>query len=66
MPAKEKKNECLILYRLNLENGLEAADKLKGEGFNEAEAIQIDVSNSEPVKAGLCQKYCKTKVAYLK
>jgi NAD(P)-dependent dehydrogenase (short-subunit alcohol dehydrogenase family) len=35
----------------NLENGLKAVEKLNAEGLNKIEAIQIDVSNDESVKA---------------
>ncbi|WP_300666324.1 SDR family NAD(P)-dependent oxidoreductase, partial [Fluviicola sp.] len=34
----------------NLENGIEAVNKLKGEGIHHVEAIQLDVTNDESVK----------------
>jgi NAD(P)-dependent dehydrogenase (short-subunit alcohol dehydrogenase family) len=41
----------IYLGSRNLENGLEAVEKLKTEGLTNLEAIQLDVSNDESVKA---------------
>jgi NAD(P)-dependent dehydrogenase (short-subunit alcohol dehydrogenase family) len=41
----------IYLGSRNLENGLEAVEKLKAESLTNLEAIQIDVSNDESVKA---------------
>jgi len=41
----------IYLGSRNLKNGLEAAEKLKAEGFSKVEAIQIDVNSTESVKA---------------
>jgi NAD(P)-dependent dehydrogenase (short-subunit alcohol dehydrogenase family) len=46
-----QKEHYIYLGSRNLENGLEAVEKLKAEGLNEVEAIQIDVSDDESVKA---------------
>ena len=46
-----QKGYHVYLGSRNLENGQEAVEKLKAEGLNEVEAIQIDVSNDESVKA---------------
>ncbi len=35
----------------NLENGLEAVEKIKAEGLTNVEAIEIDVTNQQSVKA---------------
>ncbi|MEH2329781.1 SDR family oxidoreductase [Nostoc sp.] len=54
---------CYIyLGSRNLKNGLEAVEKLKAEGLNEVEAIQIDVSNQESVKAARAEIGKKTEV----
>lgn len=44
----------------NLENGREAIEKLKAEGLSYVEAIQIDVSDSESVKAARAEVGKKT------
>jgi NAD(P)-dependent dehydrogenase (short-subunit alcohol dehydrogenase family) len=46
-----QKGYYVYLGSRNLENGTEAVEKLKAEGLNEAEAVQIDVSDDESVKA---------------
>jgi len=57
-----QKGYYIYLGSRNLENGLEAVEKLKAEGLNEAEAIQIDVSNDESVKAARVEIGKKTEV----
>ncbi len=44
-----QKGYYIYLGSRNLENGLEAVEKLKAEGLNEVEAIQIDVTDPEGV-----------------
>ena len=44
-----QKGYYIYLGSRNLENGLEAVEKLKAEGLNEVEAIKIDVSDDESV-----------------
>ena len=46
-----QKGYYIYLGSRNLENGLEAVEKLKAEGLSEVEAVQIDVSDDESVKA---------------
>jgi short-subunit dehydrogenase len=46
----------------NLENGQEAVEKLKAEGLNEVEAIQIDIANQESVNAARNEIGKKTDV----
>ena len=46
----------------NLDNGLAAVEKLKAEGLNEVEAIQLDVTNDESVKAARAEIGKKTEV----
>jgi NAD(P)-dependent dehydrogenase (short-subunit alcohol dehydrogenase family) len=52
----------IYLGSRNLENGLEAVEKLKAEGLTNVEAIQIDVSNDESVKAARVEIGKKTEV----
>ncbi len=52
----------IYLGSRNLENGLEAVEKLKAKGLNNLEAIQIDVSNDESVKAARAEIGKKTEV----
>jgi NAD(P)-dependent dehydrogenase (short-subunit alcohol dehydrogenase family) len=52
----------IYLGSRNLENGLEAVEKLKAEGLTHLEAIQIDVSNDESVKAARVEIGKKTEV----
>ncbi len=46
-----QKGYYVYLGSRNLENGLEAVEKLKAAGLNKVEAVQIDVSDDESVKA---------------
>ena len=46
----------------NLENGIEAVNKLKAEGLNNVEAIQLDITNDESVKKARVELGKKTKV----
>jgi NAD(P)-dependent dehydrogenase (short-subunit alcohol dehydrogenase family) len=46
----------------DLENGQQAVDKLKAEGWNQAQAIQIDVSDQESVNAARMEIGKKTGV----
>lgn len=57
-----QKGYYIYLGSRNLENGLEAVKKLKAEGFNEVEAIQIDVSDDESVKSARAEIGKKTEV----
>jgi NADP-dependent 3-hydroxy acid dehydrogenase YdfG len=52
----------IYLGSRNLEHGLEAVEKLKAESLNNLEAIQIDVSNDESVKAARVEIGKKTEV----
>ena len=45
-----QKGIYVYLGSRNLENGIEAMNKLKTEGINNVEAIQLDVTNDESVK----------------
>ena len=51
----------IYLGSRNLENGLEAVEKLKAENLTNLEAIQIDVSNDESVKAARAEMGKKTE-----
>lgn len=57
-----QKGYYIYLGSRKLENGLEAVEKLKAEGLNQVEAIQIDVSNQESVKAARAEIGKKTEV----
>lgn len=57
-----QKGYYIYLGSRNLSNGLEAVEKLKTEGLNEVEAIQIDVSSDESVKAAHAEISKKTQV----
>jgi len=46
----------------NLENGKEAVERLKAEGLNQVEAIQIDITNQESVDAARKEVGKKTDV----
>lgn len=46
-----KRAILFILGSRHAENGLQAAAKLKAEGLNEAEGIQIEVTDQESMKA---------------
>lgn len=56
------KGYYVFLGSRSLENGLEAVEKLNAEGLKEVEAIQIDISNDESVKAARFMIGKKTKV----
>ena len=45
-----QKGYHVYLGSRNLENGADAVEKLKAEGLNEVESVEIDVSNDESVK----------------
>jgi NAD(P)-dependent dehydrogenase (short-subunit alcohol dehydrogenase family) len=45
-----QKGIYVYLGSRNLENGIEAVNKLKTEGINNVEAIQLDITNDESVK----------------
>ena len=56
-----QKGYYIYLGSRNLENGLEAVEKLKAESLTNLEAIQIDVSNDESVKAARVEIGKKTE-----
>jgi len=56
------KGYYVYLGSRDLKNGQEAVEKLKAEGFNDVEAVQIDVSNSESVKTARTEIGKKTEV----
>lgn len=56
------KGYYVYLGSRNLENGLKAVEKLKAENLTNLEAIQIDVSNDESVKAARAEIGKKTEV----
>ena len=45
-----QKGIYVYLGSRNIENGIDAVNKLRNEGINNAEAIQLDVTNDESVK----------------
>ena len=57
-----QKGYYIYLGSRNLENGLEAVEKLKAEGLTDVEAIQIDVSDDESAKAARAEIGKKTEV----
>ncbi|MEI3800856.1 MULTISPECIES: SDR family oxidoreductase [unclassified Chitinophaga] len=57
-----QKGYYVYLGSRNLANGLEAVEKLKAEGLNEVEAIQIDVNNQASVDAARAEIGKKTSV----
>ncbi len=57
-----QKGYYIYLGSRNLENGLEAVEKLKAEGLNEVEAIQLDVTDSASVTAARAEIGKKTDV----
>jgi len=57
-----QKGYHVYLGSRDLENGLKAADKLKAEGLNNVEAIQLDVSDDESVKTARAEIGKKTEV----
>jgi NAD(P)-dependent dehydrogenase (short-subunit alcohol dehydrogenase family) len=56
-----QKGIYVYLGSRNLENGLEAVNKLKSEGLNNIEAIEIDITNDESVKNAGAEIGKKTK-----
>ena len=52
----------VFLGSRNLENGIEAVNKLKAEGLNNVEVLQLDTTNDESVKKARVQLGKKTKV----
>jgi NAD(P)-dependent dehydrogenase (short-subunit alcohol dehydrogenase family) len=57
-----QKGYYVYLGSRNAENGYEAVKKLKTEGLNEVEAIQLDVSDAESIKAARAEIGKKTEV----
>lgn len=57
-----QKGYYVYLGSRDIKNGQEAVEKLKAEGLNEVEAIQIDVSDSESVKAARTEIGNKTEM----
>ncbi len=57
-----QKGYYVYLGSRDMANGEDAVAKLKGEGLNGVEAVQIDVSNSESVKAARIKIGEKTEV----
>jgi NAD(P)-dependent dehydrogenase (short-subunit alcohol dehydrogenase family) len=57
-----QKGYYIYLGSRNLENGLEAVEKLKAEGLSEVEVIKIDVSDQQSVKAARTQIGRKTEL----
>lgn len=57
-----QKGYYVYLGSREISNGQEAVEKLKAEGLNNVEAIQIDVSNDESVKAARAEIGKKTEV----
>ncbi len=57
-----KKGYYVYLGSRTLENGQEAVEKLKAEGLTEVEAIQLDVSNGDSIKAAHAEIGKKTDV----
>ncbi len=57
-----QKGYYVYLGSRNLKNGLDAVEKLRAEGLIEVEALEIDVSNDESVKAARVEIGKKTEV----
>ncbi len=57
-----QKGFYVYLGSRNIENGREAVAKLKAEGLTEVEAIQIDVSSDESVRAARAEIGKKTEI----
>jgi NAD(P)-dependent dehydrogenase (short-subunit alcohol dehydrogenase family) len=57
-----QKGIYVFLGSRNLENGLEAVNKLITEGLNNVEAIQLDITNDESVKSARSKIGKKTEV----
>ena len=56
-----QKGIYVYLGSRSLENGLEAVNKLKSEGLNNLEAIQLDITSDESVKNARAEIGSKTK-----
>jgi len=56
-----QKGIYVYLGSRNLENGIEAVNKLKAEGINNVEAIQLDVTNDKSVQQARVEIGKKTK-----
>ena len=56
-----QKGIYVYLCSRNLENGLEAVNKLKSEGLNNVEAIQLDITDDKSVKNARAEIGKKTK-----
>lgn len=56
-----QKGVYVYLGSRNLENGLEAGNKLKAEGLNNVEVIQLDITDDKSVKAARIKIGKKTK-----
>jgi NAD(P)-dependent dehydrogenase (short-subunit alcohol dehydrogenase family) len=57
-----QKGYYVYLGSRNLENGQKAVEKLKSEGLNEVEVIEIDINNEESVKNARVEIGKKTEV----
>src|SRR5258705_12132167 len=57
-----QKGYHIYLGSRNVQNGLEAVNKLRAEGLNEVDVVQIDVSDQESVKAARAEIGKKTNV----
>jgi NAD(P)-dependent dehydrogenase (short-subunit alcohol dehydrogenase family) len=57
-----QKGYYVYLGSRKIENGLAAVEKLKAEGLMNAEAVQLDVTDSESVKAARAEIGSKTEV----
>src|SRR5215471_15837564 len=57
-----QKGIYVYLGSRNLENGLEAVSKLKAEGLNNIEAIQLDITDDKSVKNARLEIGSKTNV----
>lgn len=57
-----KNGNYVYLGSRNLKNGIQAVEKLKNEGFENIEAIQLDVTNQESVNAARIEIGNKTNV----
>lgn len=57
-----QKGYYIYLGSRDMENGQQAVEKLKGEGLTNVEALQIDVTNDESVKAARVEIGKKTEV----
>ena len=57
-----QKGIYVFLASRNLENGLDATNQLKLDGFNNVEAIQLDITDDESVKNARAEIGKKTKI----